>query len=341
MAEQERLQKFLARAGVASRRASEALITAGRVRVNGRVVTELGTKVDPYDDTVEFDGERVSADVRNVYMMVHKPPAMISAASDPEGRPVVTKLVPADYGRLFPVGRLDWDSEGAILLTNDGELANLLTHPRHEVAKTYMVKVKGLWADDHPKIAALREGVRLDDGHVTAPAQIIRDEDTGKHTWFLVSIHEGRNRQIRRMFEAVHIDVLRLRRIAYGSVTLGDLPPGGFRRLTEGEIEELYEAAGSKRPEMAASRGRLAKSTRAASARRNKAAKHAPKRLYGDVPSAKQGAEGGARSGKPAGGARGPGKGGTNRRGPSAKNTDSSRRNSGASSRNGGRNRKK
>ncbi len=283
VAESERLQKFLARAGVASRRASEQLITAGRVRVNGKVITELGFKVDPVGDAVEFDGERINVDVRHVYMLVNKPPQMISAASDPEGRRVVTHLVPREYGRLYPVGRLDWDSEGAILLTNDGELANLLTHPRHEVPKTYMVKIKGLWADNDPKIVKLRDGIALDDGHVTAPAQIIRDEDTGKHTWFLVSISEGRNRQIRRMFEAVHIDVLRLKRIAYGSVTLGDVPPEAYRRLSEEEIEELYNAAGGKRGEFSASRGRLTKSTREATVRRSHAAKREPKRLFRSI----------------------------------------------------------
>lgn len=280
MAEKERLQKFLARAGVASRRASEALIDAGRVRVNGKVITEQGFKVDPLGDIVEFDGEQLSADVRNVYLLVNKPPSVISSASDPNGRPVITSLVPKDYGRLFPVGRLDWDSEGAILLTNDGEIANLLTHPRHEVTKTYMVKVKGLWDDKDPKIDKLRAGVKLDDGDRTAPAEIFRDEDTGKHTWFLVSIKEGKNRQIRRMFEAVHIDVLRLKRIAYGTVNMGELPLGAFRRLSEEEVVDLYLAAGAERPKLSASRGRLPKQNREATARRAKAAKRDPKKLF-------------------------------------------------------------
>lgn len=269
----ERLQKYLARAGVASRRAAETLIEEGRIQVNGQIVRELGTQIDPRVDEVQFDGERISADVRNVYLLVNKPTAMISAASDPEGRPVVTDLAPAEYGRLFPVGRLDWDSEGAILLTNDGELANLLTHPRHEVGKTYMAKVKGLVSDSDPRIDKVRAGVRLDDGTRTLPAQVIRDADTGKHTWFVVSIREGKNRQIRRMFEAVGLDVIRLRRIAYGPVALGDVPPAGFRRLSEEEIEELYEAAGAKRPRLSASRGRLPRTQRDAVARRAKAAK--------------------------------------------------------------------
>lgn len=272
----ERLQKFLARAGVASRRASEKLIEEGRVRVNGKVVTTLGTRVDPLSDRVEFDGETVSADARSVYLLLNKPPSVISAASDDRGRPVVTGLVPREYGRLYPVGRLDWDSEGALLMTNDGELANLLTHPRHEVTKTYMAKVKGIVADTDPRIRKLREGVYLD-GKKTLPAEIVRDSDTGKHTWFVVSIREGRNRQIRRMFEQVGLLVGRLRRIAYGPVLLENVPSGEYRRLTESEVDELYESAGGKRSEFEASRGRLPTSHRKGTTRRAKAAKHAPK----------------------------------------------------------------
>ncbi|MCB9519579.1 MAG: pseudouridine synthase [Myxococcales bacterium] len=256
MAEPERLQKFLARAGVASRRACETLIVGGRVSVNGQRVTELGTKVDPTVDVIELDGLRVNADARSVYLLLNKPTGTISAASDPEGRPVVTDLVSADYGRVFPVGRLDWDSEGALILTNDGELANLLTHPRHEVQKTYMAKVKGLVGDNDRRIDKLRDGVQLED-HMTLPAEVVRDSDTGKHTWFVVGLREGKNRQVRRMFEAVGLEVIRLRRVAYGPVVLGDLSPGDVRRLSEEEIEELYEAAGATRPALSSSRGRL------------------------------------------------------------------------------------
>lgn len=259
---EERLQKYLARAGVASRRASERLIEQGLVKVNGTVVRTPGTKVTPGEDVIEYDGRRIEADVRFVYLLVNKPTHVISAASDPEGRQVVTALVPAEFGRLYPVGRLDWDSEGALLLTNDGTLTQLLTHPKHEAPKTYLVKVKGMWSDDHARIHRVRDGVTLDDGYETQPAVVVRDGDTGKHTWFVVTICEGRNRQIRRMFEAVGIDVLRLRRIAYGPVLLGELPPAGFRRLSESEIEDLYEAAGSKRPKTHASRGRLGVQTR-------------------------------------------------------------------------------
>jgi 23S rRNA pseudouridine2605 synthase len=253
----ERLQKYLARAGVASRRACEELILSGRVKVNGRIVRVLGTSVEPGVDVVDYDGRRIEIDPRRVYLLVYKPEKMISAAFDPEGRPVVTSLVPRDFGRVYPVGRLDWDSEGAVLMTNDGELTELLTHPRHEVEKTYMVKVTGVWGENDPRIEKVRGGVKLDDGFRTQPAKVFRDSDTGKHTWFVVSISEGHNRQIRRMFEAVHIDVRRLKRVAYGPVVLGDLEPGEFRRLTEEEIEELYRAAGRERPPETASRGRI------------------------------------------------------------------------------------
>lgn len=323
----ERLQKFLARAGIASRRASEALIEAGRVRVNGKVVTELGTKIDPRTDKVEFDGETVSADHRHVYLLLNKPQGVISAASDPEGRPVVTSLIPDEYGRTFPVGRLDWDSEGAILMTDDGELAQLVTHPRHEVTKTYMVKVTGLIGDKDHRIDALREGVKLDDGRKTLPAEVIRDSDTGKHTWFVVSIREGRNRQIRRMFEAVGIDVRRLRRIAYGPVSMGDVPPGEFRRLSEEEIDELYDAAGGKRPRFSASRGRLPQHKRSAIKRRAAQAKR-------DAPPSKDARphrEKPGRDGKPSRDSKG--------RGPGRPSRDGGRpsRDGGRPSRDGGR----
>ena len=253
----ERLQKFLSRAGVASRRRSEEFILAGRVKVNGVVVTELGTRIEPFKDVVHFDNVQISADQRFVYLLLYKPTQVISAVSDPQGRPVVTDLIPTDYGRVYPVGRLDWDSEGAILMTNDGELTDLLTHPRHEVSKVYMVKLRGHLRNDDERIIRVRNGVRLDDGYQTQPCDVILDGGTERHSWFVVSIKEGRNRQIRRMFEAVGMTVLKLKRIAYGPVQLGEMMPGTYRRLDEGEIEELYEAAGKKRPTLSAARGRL------------------------------------------------------------------------------------
>lgn len=316
MSQEERLQKFLARAGVASRRASERLIEQGLVKVNGRVVTEMGTKIDPAVDRVEFEGRHITADARYVYLLVNKPTNMISSASDPEGRPVVTQLVHEDYGRLYPVGRLDWDSEGALLLTNDGALTQLLTHPRHEVVKSYLVKVRGLIPNNDVRIQRLREGVRLDDGHRTLPAEIVRDADTGTHTWFVVSIREGKNRQIRRMFEAVGYTVLRLRRIAYGPVLLADLPPEGHRRLNEGEIEELYEAAGEKRPTLSASRGRIASTKRKGKVAQSKAGKRLSGGGQRGGGQASSGSPGGP-SGRASSSASGPsGRASSNTRGP-------------------------
>lgn len=254
---EERLQKFLAGAGIASRRKCEEMIVEGRVKVNSQVVTKLGTRVRPGVDHVQVDGMAVAYDPRHVYLLLYKPTRVISAASDPEGREVVTDLIPSTYGRVYPVGRLDWDSEGAILMTNDGRLTELLTHPRYEVTKVYMVKVDGIVAGDDRRIEMLRQGVRLDDGYVTQPAEVSRDADTGRHTWFVVGIKEGRNRQVRRMFEAIGLDVRKLKRIAYGPVPLGNMLPGDFRRLNDEEVDELYEAAGEERDILGASRGRL------------------------------------------------------------------------------------
>lgn len=275
---EQRLQKFMSAAGVASRRKSERLIAEGRVKVNGKVVTELGTRVSPGTDQVQVDGMMVSYDPRSVYLLLYKPQRVISSVSDPEGREVVNDLIPEAFGRVYPVGRLDWDSEGAILMTNDGQLTEYLTHPRYEVTKVYMVKVDGLISNTDRRIDLLREGVRLDDGYVTQPAEVVRDSDTGRHTWFVVGIAEGRNRQVRRMFEAVGIDVRKLKRIAYGPVFLGDMLPGDFRRLAEHEIEDLYEAAGQKRGKLKASRGRVHASLRNRASRDKEEHQRAPSR---------------------------------------------------------------
>lgn len=279
---EERLQKFLSSAGIASRRKCEDMITGGRVKVNGKLVTELGSKVRPGVDHVMVDGMSVSHDPRSVYLLLYKPTRVISAVSDPEGREVVNDLIPATYGRVYPVGRLDWDSEGAILMTNDGRLTDLLTHPKYEVTKVYMVKVDGIVREDDRRIDQLREGVRLDDGYVTQPADVSRDADTGKHTWFVVGIREGRNRQVRRMFEAIGLDVRKLKRISYGPVNLADMLPGDFRRLNEEEVDELYEAAGEERDLLETSRGRLHVARRARAQRdikENTRAAPAPTRM--------------------------------------------------------------
>jgi len=237
----ERLQKVLAQAGVASRRACEELIRQGRVQVNGQVVTELGTKVDPNLDEISVDGAPISGPVKKVYLILNKPPGYISTVHDPWGRPTVLDLIP-HQGRLYPVGRLDAESEGLLLLTNDGELTHLLTHPRYEHEKEYLVLVKG-----HPTdavLSQLRRGVDLEEGR-TAPAKVSRTsqkeglETPPGTTWLRIVIHEGRKRQIRRMCAAVGHPVQRLIRVRMGPIKLGNLPIGGHRPLSAKEVRRL------------------------------------------------------------------------------------------------------
>jgi 23S rRNA pseudouridine2605 synthase len=225
-----RLAKYLAHAGVASRRASEELIRGGRVTVGGERITDPATDVEE-DAEVAVDGARVSKEDRVVYML-HKPKGVVSTAKDTHGRPTVTDLIGVSSKRLYPVGRLDADTTGLILLTNDGELANRLTHPRYEVPKTYRAKVKGMLTD--ADLQKLREGVKLDDGP-TSPADARR---AGKE--IEITIHEGRKRQVRRMLEAVGHPVTDLRRIALGPLHL-DVETGKHRRLTAKEVETLWK----------------------------------------------------------------------------------------------------
>lgn len=234
----ERLQKVIARAGIASRRRAEELIASGRVRVNGQVVTELGVRVDPATDRVEVDGRPVVFP-RLVYLMLHKPRGVVTTLRDPQGRATVLDLVPGVPERLFPVGRLDYDSEGLLVLTNDGELAHRLMHPSFEVVKVYRVCVAGKVTG--AALKRLREGVMLDDG-MTAPArvQVLSRREDG--TWLEIGIHEGRNRQVRRMAKAVGLSVRRLIRIAYGPLRLGNLPPGKFRFLKESAVAALKQS---------------------------------------------------------------------------------------------------
>jgi 23S rRNA pseudouridine2605 synthase len=229
-----RLAKYLAHAGAASRRAAEELVRAGRVTVGGELVRDPARDVDERSG-VALDGEPVAAEPRAVYAL-HKPAGVVSTASDPQGRATVVELVPSER-RLYPVGRLDADTTGLILLTNDGELANLLTHPRYEVEKTYRANVGNPPVEERA-LGLLREGVELEDG-MSAPARVrLVAPDTLELT-----IHEGRKRQVRRMCEAVGHPVTALRRIRFGPLELGDLRPGAHRRLGEGEIAGLREAA--------------------------------------------------------------------------------------------------
>ena len=244
-----RLQKFLSAAGVASRRKAEKMMLSGRVRVNGKVADQLGAHVRPGVDKVEVDGKIVGAQGPMAYLMVNKPHATITSMSDPEGRPVVTDLLPKRFPRMWPVGRLDWNSDGLLIMTNDGELTNLLTHPSSHVEKVYAVKLRGVLNHRDPGLQRVRRGVKLDDGYVTSGAQVTVERGTGKHTWVQVVLHEGRNRQIRRMCEAVGHTVLRLRRTAIGPLELERLQPGQWRSLTIDEVRALFQAAGAAPPE--------------------------------------------------------------------------------------------
>lgn len=238
-AEGERLQKVLARAGLGSRRVVEGFIEEGRVSVNG-TVARLGQRVDPSKDKVEVDGSTVPLDVSLVYYLLNKPAGVVTTASDPEGRPTVLELVELG-ARVWPVGRLDVDSEGALVLTNDGELSHRLTHPSFEVPKTYVVKVAG--GVGERSLRGLARGVELEDGR-TRPARVDVLDRSGGATLVEITITEGRNRQVRRMFDAVGHRVLALVRVAVGPLKLGHLKPGSVRKLSPAEVRELYRATG-------------------------------------------------------------------------------------------------
>lgn len=235
----ERLQKILAAAGIASRRRAEEIITAGRVTVNGKTVSELGTKADAACDTICVDGRPLKAPEQLRYFMLHKPKGYVTTVSDPEGRPTVMQLLADQPGRLYPVGRLDYASEGLLLMTNDGALAQQLTKAASHVPKTYLVKISG--KPDEKTIQRLRHGVSitLDDGRrvETSPAQIRLVEDA-PNPWYEIILIEGRNRQIRRMFDQAGFRVEKIKRVRLGPLTL-DVPPGKFRPLTEAEIAQL------------------------------------------------------------------------------------------------------
>jgi 23S rRNA pseudouridine2605 synthase len=233
-----RLQRYLAQAGVASRRKAEELISAGSVRVNGTTVRELGTVVDPLVDRVEYGGRVVVAATEHVYFVLHKPFGVMTTMSDPEGRRTVADLVRARglTQRVVPVGRLDYDTAGVLLLTDDGDLAYVLTHPRFGVEKTYRATVRGRLDSD--AIATLSAGVKLDDGRA-APAILRVVAVRRMRSTVDVTIHEGRNRQVRRMFEQLDHPVLELVRLRFGPVSLGALAPGELRPASEREIRDL------------------------------------------------------------------------------------------------------
>lgn len=241
----ERLQKILSQAGVASRREAEAMIVAGRVTVNGKVVTELGTKADPALDVIALDGRNLRPPTRQLYILLNKPAGYMTTLKDPQGRPLVIDLVKDVGERVYPVGRLDYNTEGLLLLTNDGDWANALAHPRHEVNKEYHVRVQGRVSEE--QVLMLTAGVELEDG-MTAPAVVRVIKESENNTWVSVTIHEGRYRQVRRMCAAVGLAVVRLKRVGYGNLSLGDLKPGQYRLLKPEEVADIRQGRKKDRP---------------------------------------------------------------------------------------------
>jgi pseudouridine synthase len=245
---QERLQKLIAAAGIASRRHAEAIITAGEVTVNGKVITELGTKADPETDHIKVRGKLINTSLQkreNVYVLLNKPRGYLSSVSDPEKRPLVMELLPPSLGRLHPVGRLDFNTEGLLLLTNDGDFTNFITAARNKVEKVYEAKVKGV--PEEQTIERLRRGVVLDEGTRTAPAKIRRLGETETNAWFEILLHEGKNQQIRRMFDLIGHSVLKLRRSRIGFLRDDALKPGRWRRLTDTEVSRLMKPQAAAR----------------------------------------------------------------------------------------------
>lgn len=220
---EQRLQKILSSAGITSRRKAEALILEGRVRVNGRVVKALGTRADPERDHIVVDGQQVSVSVPKAYLILYKPRGYVTTLFDPLGRRTVGQLLAGIRQRVYPVGRLDYDTEGVLLFTNDGDLAHTLMHPRHGIPKTYQVKVKGILTDED--ISRLERGIRLEEGR-TAPCRIRKLKKSERNSWLEVTLHEGKKRQIRRMFERAGHFVLKLKRTRYAFLTLAGLLPG-------------------------------------------------------------------------------------------------------------------
>ena len=244
---EERLQKLIAAAGLASRRHAEEMIEAGEVTVNGEVVRELGTKADPARDHIKVRGKLINPLLEKqekFYVLLNKPRGYLSALADTEQRPLVSDLVPQSLGRLHPVGRLDFNTEGLLILTNDGELTNYVTSARNKVEKVYEVKVKGVPPEE--QIARLRRGIRLEDGVKTAPAQIVKTDETKTNAWYEVVLREGRNQQIRRMFDSIGHSVIKLRRVRIGSITAEGILIGQWRHLKPAEVKRLKGEGGKK-----------------------------------------------------------------------------------------------
>ncbi len=232
----ERLQKIMAGAGVASRRAAEEMIRLGRVSVNGQVVSLPGTSADPEKDEIRVDGRLIAVEAAKVYLMLNKPRGYVTTLDDPRRRPIVTDLLADVVERVFPVGRLDYDSEGLLLFTNDGDFALRLQHPRYRVPKTYRVKVDGRLSSG--ELRMLCEGLPMEDGLFRAVSAVV-ERKSRKSCWVQVTVTEGRNRVIRRAFDALDHSVVRLIRVAVSDLSLGDLKPGSYRHLTNREVSGL------------------------------------------------------------------------------------------------------
>jgi len=240
---EQRLQKILSQMGIAARRKAEELILEGRVTVNGEVAT-IGMKADPSRDHIKVNGQLIAGPqmgARKVYIVFNKPKGVVTTLFDPEGRPTVKDFLKGVKYRVFPVGRLDYNSEGLLLLTNDGDFAHAVLHPSRKIAKTYLVKVKGVIGED--KIEKLRRGVRLEDG-TTMPARVRKIRHSENNSWVEITIYEGRKRQVRRMMERVGYPVVKLRRIGIDGLRLADLKPGGFRYLTSDELKLIRKEIG-------------------------------------------------------------------------------------------------
>jgi 23S rRNA pseudouridine2605 synthase len=232
---EQRLQKIIAEMGIASRRKAEGLIMEGRVKVNGKTAV-IGMKADTEADHIKVDGKLLVSPERKVYFIFNKPRGVVTSLSDPEGRPTVHDFLRGIKQRVFPIGRLDFDSEGMLILTNDGEFAHSILHPSKKIAKTYLVKIKGILTEE--EINKLRTGIRLD-RTVTAPAKVKRLRKAEHNSWIEMTISEGKKRQIRRMMERVGHHVIRLMRVSIGGLEMGPLKPGTYRRLTASEIEKM------------------------------------------------------------------------------------------------------
>jgi pseudouridine synthase len=238
MSESIRLQKYLAQCGVASRRKAETIIASGRVTIDGNVVTDMGSKVVPSCQKVTVDGKPIKKEKRKEYFLLNKPKGYVTTVSDPQGRPVVTSLVKDATVRLFPVGRLDLDTQGALILTNDGVLAQRIQHPSNEVTKTYEALVAGKPTDT--ALQSLAEGIMLE-GKMTSPASLAVVKYLSRNTLVKITIHEGRKRQVKKMFQAIKHPVINLRRIAYGSLYLKNLPEGSYRSLTPKDLNLIFK----------------------------------------------------------------------------------------------------